>query len=885
MRGLPEADVEMISSSDPERKAKQSRSPPLGSTKGTLDKTSSSSPAKTEEIKQKKKKKVNVTKYELKSTTLYNSNPFMLTKEFPSTSAVRRDSRVVSKFKAAGDVDLSEVTWRKKPGQVSADVFDSSDSSDRTKLYNSNPFGLSKQPPWANTVDLSEVTWRKKPGPISANAFDSSDSSDAEPLPIECYVSSSDEQEQENDLDLNEEEEVYSDDGFIPASEDENDGTRSVGVDSGDDQSGISGNNDTVSEVVRINLNIDDFEEGSSDDETDGGIGVGEETDQQGIGEQVSQKDVLDSEGSYDDDVMIVEERNSGDCIKRTEQMHERSRTWRTEDTDKVMCVDEDKKEGTKERDIREDCLKRESNSDAQLPRQERQSQGHGIESATAKQVSGGVPSQPVITGLKQVSSPSSTKLDNAGCDSTNAKEGKAPILNIIDKIMQRLQRGDGNEKSEKELIVNDPVGESVNDSSSSDIEEERRGSEGTTWTEENDVDGSESMQLEEANIPIDSVEQKSTVVPFKGPLADLISSVQNRVGTDDGSQDGTNVESDNESEVELSSDDDDDTDEEKDRDISEDDESDGSNDGKGRIVDGTDDEEEDEKEEGELEEGEILDEEEEEEIEALEKRVETGRLTQAVEDNGLEEGELEDTEGEEEGENNASTGEVEASIGSLEDEESEGRRSNSVDKEMISTGITGPTGVTEKEKPDSAIGDISCPSPASSVVSLEMDVASDDEMEKSSDDSVACLQSSDSQTLTYSANAEHSNGKRISKLGRTSYDVKSGGQTSESLSSKAGPSGILNLMRSQHSSLGSSSGEDQLVQDFPEDQVSRVSPGPDPELDEDISFLDVEKNSDGTLNVVLKGDYDNEKLDELFEKPGVMDFLMSAAAKINTVK
>eukprot|EP00057_Strongylocentrotus_purpuratus_P029051 XP_011683525.1 PREDICTED: uncharacterized protein LOC757118 isoform X2 [Strongylocentrotus purpuratus] len=133
-------------------------------------------------------------------------------------------------------------------------------------------------------------------------------------------------------------------------------------------------------------------------------------------------------------------------------------------------------------------------------------------------------------------------------------------------------------------------------------------------------------------------------------------------------------------------------------------------------------------------------------------------------------------------------------------------------------------------EDHDEALFDAGDPSPPSSPISLDMNIASDDDIEDTADEDPC---------------APGLQPPRTSSIAGTSTDETK--SRPQEMSSRAEPSSL---------SLQDST------------------------LDEAISFLDIEKNSDGTLNVLLKGDYDDEKLDELFEKPGVMDYIMTAAAK-----
>lgn len=133
-------------------------------------------------------------------------------------------------------------------------------------------------------------------------------------------------------------------------------------------------------------------------------------------------------------------------------------------------------------------------------------------------------------------------------------------------------------------------------------------------------------------------------------------------------------------------------------------------------------------------------------------------------------------------------------------------------------------------EDHDEALFDAGNPSPPSSPISLDMNIASDDDIEDTADEDPCAPSLQPSRTPCIA--------------GTSTDETRSRPQE---MSSRAEPSSL---------SLQDST------------------------LDEAISFLDIEKNSDGTLNVLLKGDYDDQKLDELFEKPGVMDYIMTAAAK-----
>ncbi|XP_054755081.2 uncharacterized protein LOC129261074 [Lytechinus pictus] len=129
-----------------------------------------------------------------------------------------------------------------------------------------------------------------------------------------------------------------------------------------------------------------------------------------------------------------------------------------------------------------------------------------------------------------------------------------------------------------------------------------------------------------------------------------------------------------------------------------------------------------------------------------------------------------------------------------------------------------------------------------SSPLSLDMDVASDDEI-----DDAMCDRNEDT---TQSGLLPS---KTLSQGGTSTDETNS---RPPEISSRAEPSSLRGQPKP------SSSFKDDLT------------------LDEAISFLDIEKNSDGTLNVLLKGDYDDEKLDELFEKPGVMEYIITEASK-----
>ncbi|PIK59857.1 hypothetical protein BSL78_03229 [Apostichopus japonicus] len=51
------------------------------------------------------------------------------------------------------------------------------------------------------------------------------------------------------------------------------------------------------------------------------------------------------------------------------------------------------------------------------------------------------------------------------------------------------------------------------------------------------------------------------------------------------------------------------------------------------------------------------------------------------------------------------------------------------------------------------------------------------------------------------------------------------------------------------------------------------------------IPCLQVEEKDDGTLDVVLQGEFSDERLDELFARPGVMDYLKKVAASKKRAK
>ncbi|XP_041464847.1 uncharacterized protein LOC121415599 [Lytechinus variegatus] len=129
-----------------------------------------------------------------------------------------------------------------------------------------------------------------------------------------------------------------------------------------------------------------------------------------------------------------------------------------------------------------------------------------------------------------------------------------------------------------------------------------------------------------------------------------------------------------------------------------------------------------------------------------------------------------------------------------------------------------------------------------SSPLSLDMDVASDDEI-----DDAMCDRGEDTTRSGLLPS------KTLSQGGTSTDETNS---RPLEISSRAEPSSLRGQPKP------SSSFKDDLT------------------LDEAISFLDIEKNSDGTLNVLLKGDYDDEKLDELFEKPGVMEYIITEASK-----
>lgn len=824
-------------------------------------------------------------------------------------------------------------------------------------------------------------------GVYSSTGDHDSSSNEEESLPIDCYVSSSDEpwedDEGEEDYGMDYDEEPYSDDGFIPESEDEDtandkslEKSRAFGSD-GDKKKGES-----EQDIVTINIDLDDFEHENVESMGDSESSV-EFTGMKRVVPKVKQmshrKEKSSAESADSDDDVLVIAEEAGSTNNKLKKKENERRTLESREGKTVL-------EGRGSQNI----AKKPSKTD------------RGAKKASSIPT---VSQRTLVSKTSQDSSQSTQPIEPQG-ERSGVKQNKAPLVNVIDEIMNRLTGGlssgnssagentdeapgpsrvgfdvsastsdDGkkgperllNKSSTSAVIVTDsiqskdrqslavslkpngdaslskdqrsshggvqPSGVILDDcdSSSADnvnnqestsaltataansIQHEQGSDTSLSWknkehaqergvmsddsedSSDDEVDGQQStmaltamslndsyhekensssvgeqesvassshseltasvlneLQRADEKNPAVTLQKKTGALQMTGALADLISRAKTRVENDDSIDSSDDSESEEEEDVE---------DEVEDEDSDE-----GSND-----EESSDDEEEMEVEKEEDNVAEYgsgskkqdipdIDKDEADQSHASEERDQSGKkpegnsVDQRIPEsfnsavrNEEEEDHRRDTSADEAAKDPSFVAEEKDQGTPKQGESSLGDGSTSPPffakafegEKEIQDGFSVGEDVTDDdaaclsyaamgndEDHDEALFDAGDASPPSSPISLDMNIASDDDIEDTADEDPC---------------APSLQPPRMPSIAGTSTDeTKSRPQEPET------------------SSLS--------LQDSP--------------LDEAISFLDIEKNSDGTLNVLLKGDYDDEKLDELFEKPGVMDYIMTAAAK-----